>query len=218
MKTLSLSVAAMAAVALVSCGPSAEEQQAAREQAIADSLAMAAGTEHTYTVDAASSSINWTGNMTGAKVYSHNGTIGLNSGSFTTKGGLLTGGSFEVNMTAITPTDNGYAPDGSEQGTKAGLLGHLGSPDFFDVANHPAAKLVITGSTGSTATADLTLRGKTNSETITDITITENADGSAKATGKLVFDRKKYDVVFPGPAADLVLANDIELTVELTGK
>ena len=95
---------------------------------------------------------------------------------------------------------------------------HLQSADFFDSANHPAAKLSITGGSGNTATADLTIRGTTNPETITDIVITENADGTVKATGKLVFDRQKYNVAWKHYLKDAILADNIELTVELNGK
>ncbi|MBX2974138.1 MAG: YceI family protein, partial [Flavobacteriales bacterium] len=97
------------------------------------------------------------------------------------------------------------------------LVQHLSTPDFFDVANHPAAKLNITGGSGNTATADLTIRGTTNAETITDIVITENADGTVKASGKLTFDRQKYGVAWKHFLKDAVLADNIELTVELTG-
>ncbi|MBK8497339.1 MAG: YceI family protein [Flavobacteriales bacterium] len=216
MKSAVLSIAALATI-LVACGPSEAEQQAAREQAIADSIQTAASAEHNYVADVAASSIKWQGNVTGAKVYSHFGTIGLGKGSFTTKGGSLVGGQFVVDMTAITPLDANYAPDGSEQGTKANLIGHLGTADFFDTANHPRATLTITSGNGNTATGDLTIRGKTNSENITDIVITENPDGTVKASGKLSFDRQKYGVAWAHFVKDALLADNIELTVELTG-
>jgi polyisoprenoid-binding protein YceI len=217
MKSTVLSIAALATV-LVACGPSEAEKQAAREKAIADSLAAAASAEHKYAIDAATSTINWAGNVTGAKVYGHTGTIAFNSGEFTVQGGMLKSGSFEVNMNSITPTDANYAPDGSKEGTKAHLVGHLSTADFFDSANHPTAKLTITGGSGNTATADLTIRGTTNAETITDIVITENADGTVKASGKLVFDRQKYGVAWKHFMKDAILADNIELTVELNGK
>ncbi len=217
MKSTVLSIAALSTV-LVACGPSEAEQQAAREKAVADSLAAVAAAEHTYTIDAATSVLGWAANVTGSKTYGHNGTIAFNSGSFTVKGGMLTGGTFEVNMNAITPMDANYAPDGSKEGTKANLVGHLTTADFFDTANHPTATLKITGSTGNTATADLTVRGKTNSETITDIVITENADGTAQATGKLTFDRQKYGVAWAHFVKDAILSDNIELTVALSGK
>jgi len=217
MKSTVLSIAALATL-LVACGPSEAEKQAAREKAIADSIAAAAAAEHKYTIDAATSVLNWAANVTGPAPYGHNGTISFNSGEFTVQGGMLKAGSFEVNMTSINPTDDAYQPEGSKEGTKAQLIGHLSTPDFFDSAKHPGAKLSITGGSGNTATADLTIRGTTNPETITDIVITENADGTVKATGKLVFDRQKYNVAWKHYLKDAILADNIELTVELNGK
>lgn len=217
MKYTALSIAALATV-LVACGPSEAEKQAAREKAIADSLATAAAAEHKYVIDPATSAVNWAGNVTGAKVYGHNGTIAFNSGEFTVQGGVLKAGTFEVNMNSITPLDANYAPDGSKEATKAHLVGHLATTDFFDSANHPAARLTVTGGSGNTATADLTIRGTTNPETITDIVITENPDGTVKATGKLVFDRQKYGVAWKHYLKDAILADNIELIVELNGK
>lgn len=216
MKSTVLSIAALATL-LVACGPSEAEKQAAREKAIADSLAAVAAAEHHYTIDPATSVLNWAANVTGPAPYGHHGTISFNSGSLTVQGGIVRAGSFEVNMGSINPTDDGYQPEGSKQGTKAQLIGHLSTPDFFDVANNPTAKLTITGGTNNTATADLTIRGKTNAETITDVVVTENPDGTVKATGKLVFDRQKYDVAWKHFLKDAILADNIELTVELNG-
>lgn len=218
MKFPVLSVVALAAVVLVACGPSEAEIKAAKEKATADSLAAAAAAEHAYTLDAGASTLNWAAKVTGPAPYGHHGTLAFNSGAFSVQGGLLKSGSFEVNMTSITPMDSAYQPDGAKEGTKANLIAHLSTPDFFDTANNPTAKLVITGVTGNTATADLTIRGKTNPETITDIVITENADGTVKASGKLTFDRQKYGVAWKHFLKDAILSDSIELTVELTGK
>ncbi|MBK8227152.1 MAG: YceI family protein [Flavobacteriales bacterium] len=217
MKSTVLSIAAMATL-LVACGPSEAEKQAAREKAVADSLAAVAAAEHNYTIDPAASVLNWAAKVTGPAPYGHSGTIAFNSGSFTVQGGVLTKGAFEVNMTSINPTDDAYQPEGSEQGTKSQLIGHLSTPDFFDSANHPTAKLTVTGGSGNTATADLTIRGTTNAETSPDIVITENPDGTVKASGKLVFDRQKYNVAWKHYLKDAILADNIELTVELNGK
>lgn len=217
MKSTVLSIAALATLFLA-CGPSEAEKQAMREKQIADSIAAAAAAEHKYMIDPAMSVLNWAAKVTGPAPYGHSGTIAFNSGEFTVQGGMLKAGTFEVNMTSINPTDDAYQPEGSEQGTKSQLIGHLSTPDFFDSANHPTAKLTVTGGSGNTATADLTIRGTTNAETITDIVITENPDGTVKASGKLVFDRQKYNVAWKHYLKDAILADNIELTVELSGK
>ena len=218
MKFQAITITALAATFFVACGPSEAEQKAARDKAIADSIAAAAAAEHSYTVDAATSTINWAGNVIGPNPYGHKGTIALNSGTFSTQGGFLKMGTFEVNMTSINPTDDGYEPEGSKEGTKAQLIGHLSTADFFDSANHPTAKLVITEVSGNTATGDLTIRGTTNKEKVTDIVITENADGTATASGKLTFDRQKYGVAWKHYMKDAILSDNIDLEISLNGK
>ena len=208
--------ASMAALFMAACGPTPEEQAAAREKAVADSLEAAASKEMTYTLDGAASKLNWTGTMAGIK--SHTGDLKFTEGTIMTKGPTLTGGSFTIDMKSYVMTDTNYAPDGAAQGTRANLMGHLMSPDFFAVDSFPTSTLKITAVTGNTATADLTVRGKTNSETITDIVVTPNADGTVSASGKLSFDRQKYGVSWDSGSKDAVLNNNIELNVQLVGK
>ncbi|MFZ1687333.1 MAG: YceI family protein [Flavobacteriales bacterium] len=216
MKLQVATAACMAALFMAACGPTPEEQAAAREKAVADSLAAAASKEMTYTLDGATSTVTWAGTMAGIKT--HTGTLTFTDGSFTTKGPTLSSGSFTVDMKSYAMTDTNYAPDGSKQGTRANLMGHLMSPDFFAVDSFPTATLKVTSVTGNTASADLTVRGKTNSETITDIVITPNADGTVSASGKLVFDRQKYGVTWSSGSQDAVLKDNIELNVQVTGK
>ena len=216
MKTFLLSTAAIAAMLLVACGPSEEEQKAAREKAVADSLANLASMERGFMIDPSTSKVNWTGVMLGVK--EHKGTIGLSAGTIVVKGTGLTSGSFTADLNTLDAIqDNNMAPAGSPQGTKDNLVGHLKSPDFFDATTYPTATFVITSVEGNTAKGNLTVRGKTNEETVTDIVVVEEA-GTVKATGTITFDRQKYGV---GPAAgakDFVLADNIELKVELVGK
>ncbi len=214
MKFPVLSVVALAAVALVACGPSEAEIAAAKEKAAADSLAALAAMEKSYTVDAAASKLSWKGTMLGVK--SHHGTINMTEGSFSVKGGVVTGGKFVVDMKSIAPLDSAYAADDAKQGTRAMLVGHLSSADFFAVDSFPTATFEITSVEGATAAGKLTLRGKTSDEKVTDIVVTEE-NGVAKATGKLSFDRQKYGVAWKAPMKDVVLNDAIELTVELTG-
>lgn len=214
MKSPVLSVVALAAVALVACGPSEAEIAAAKEKAAADSLAALAAMEKSYTVDVAGSKAGWTGTMLGVK--SHNGSISLTEGSFSVKGGTVTGGKFVVDMKSITPLDTNYAKDNAKQGTRGMLVGHLSSADFFAVDSFPTATFEITAVEGNTATGKLTVRGKTNEEKVTDIVVSEE-NGVAKASGKISFDRQKYGVKWAAPMKDVVLNDAIELTVDLTG-
>ena len=216
MKPFTALTAFAAVMSIVACGPSEAEIAAAKEKRTKDSLDSIAGMEKTYMVDLAGSKVNWTGTMLGIK--NHTGSLNFTEGKFSIKGGALVAGEFTVDMKSYLLTDTNYAADGAKQGTRAMLMGHLMSPDFFAVDSFPTATLVITGVNGNTATADLTVRGKTNAETVTDIAITDNGDGTVKATGKLVFDRQKYNVRWSSGSKEAVLNDNIELAVELTGK
>jgi polyisoprenoid-binding protein YceI len=84
--------------------------------------------------DVASSVITWKGSKpTG----SHNGTIMLKEGSLNLEAGKLTGGSFVIDMSSMKNVDLD-----AESG--ANIVGHLSSPDFFDVATYATSKFVIT--------------------------------------------------------------------------
>ena len=214
MRSPVLPVIAFAAVAFVACGPSEAEIKAAKEKQMQDSLAQVAAMEKTYAVDVAGSQVTWTGTMLGVK--SHHGTVKLTEGKFSVKGGMLGGGTFSVDMKSITPLDSNYAADDAKQGTRSMLVGHLSSADFFAVDSFPTATFEITSVDGNTAVGNLTVRGKTNEEKVTDIAVTEE-NGTAKATGKLSFDRQKYGVAWKAPMNDVVLNNAIELSVELSG-
>jgi polyisoprenoid-binding protein YceI len=200
MKIKIVFTSAILAAFMFSCGTDKKSDAVA-----VDSL----GTEASYTADTAASTIIWEGNMVG--VYKHSGTLNLTEGSFTVKGLQVTGGSFTATLKSINPTDSNY----SAEHPKSGLVGHLSSAEFFAVDSFPTTTFVIKSVSGNTATGDLTLRGKTNEETVTNITV--DTVGGIKASGKLVFDRQKYNVAYKA-AGDKVLSNDITLDITLVAK
>ena len=113
----------------------------------------------TYTVDTEASKVTWKGYKV---LGSHEGTIEVQSGSLDFEEGVLTGGSFEIDMTSIICTDL--------EGEMAGkLVGHLVSDDFFGVEKYPTATFVITnvvsrGKEGDyKVIGDLTIKESTNS-------------------------------------------------------
>lgn len=200
-KTLIVLTAITGVLFMASCNNAAKTEETTAEATATEPV--------TYTVATDASTVKWKGVMLGVK--EHFGTIALKEGSVTVQGGQLTGGKFTVDMATIAPKDSAY----DAKGTPDKLVGHLSSPDFFDVANNPTATFEITSVTGNEAKGNLTVRGKTNEETVKNIVVTE-AEGKVTATGTLTFDRKKYDVAFDMPVKDLVISNDIELTIELT--
>lgn len=117
---------------------------------------------------------------------SHVGIISITSGHLNFDKDILTGGSFEIDMTSITVTD-------LEGEYKGKLEGHLKSDDFFGVTKFPSASLSFTSveSTGKNSykvTGDITIKGKTESISF-DLSVYGN-----KANASLKIDRTKFDV------------------------
>ena len=196
------------AVVIASCG---NEQKPAEETTTGTE---ATGEETAYTINTDSTShILWKGVMLGVK--EHTGIINFTEGKLTAKGNQLTGGTFTVDMKSIKVTDKNY-DEKSGYGVNK-FLGHIASADFFDVENNPAATFTITSVTGNEATGTLKIRGKENTETLKNISITEN-NGTINAKGTLTFDRKKYDVVYDTGAKDMIISNDVALEIAMTGK
>ncbi|HMQ75036.1 MAG TPA: YceI family protein [Flavobacteriales bacterium] len=164
-----------------------------------------------YVLDLAASKLTWKGVMIGVKY--HEGTMAFTEGKFMVKGGQLMSGTFAVDMRSMVPVDTNYNKDY----TKEKLTGHLASADFFAVDSFPEARFEVASVSGNTATGKLTVRGRTNVETVTDIVISEE-NGMANASGKLVFNRQKYGVSWANPMKDMVLSDDIEITVSLVGR
>lgn len=208
MKTtrLLMTLTAAGTLFLASCGGEHKHEDENQEEATTEEVTVEATTK---SIDAAASTVSWVGKMIGIKA--HNGTINLQEGSLTLEGDKVVGGNFVVDMSSITPLDENYAPDGSEQGTREMLVGHLSSGDFFAVEEYPTASFEVTGTNeDGTVSGNLTVRGKTNQETVTDVVV-----GEESVSGTLVFDRKKYDVAWDAPMKDAVLSDDIELKIEL---
>jgi polyisoprenoid-binding protein YceI len=201
MKLNRLFTTSIITVSLLSCG---KEEKETKQEIIT-------GEKISYTLIPDSCKVMWKGSILGVKF--HTGTVAVKEGTIDVAGNQLQGGSFTVDLTKMTATDNNYQPG---KGTKEELIAHLSSPDFFSVNEFPTASFVIKGVQGNVAFGDLTVKGKTNEEKITDITIIP-FDGGIRATGKMVFDRQKYGVSFKVPG-EAVLSDNIELEISIVAK
>lgn len=195
-----LGLAFMAALSFQSCTSSETTETEETESAVLE--------DGTVNLDLTASSVEWKGVMLGVK--EHTGNVTITEGSVEIAEGAVSGGKFLVDLTTITPTDTAY----DENSTKEKLVGHLSSPDFFNVEEFPTATFEITGSTGTTVTGNLTVRGITNEETVEGVEIITVGDVTNIA-GTLTFDRKKYDVSFDVPVKEMVISNDIQLSINL---
>jgi polyisoprenoid-binding protein YceI len=169
------------------------------------------GVEKSYVISTDESNILWEGNM--LKMYKHFGDLKISEGTITVKGLQVVAGTFTADMKSISPTDSGY----TTEHPKEYLVGHLSGADFFAVDSFATATFVIKTVNGNSATGDLTLRGKTNEETVSNIVVDTTA--GLKATGTLVFNRQKYGVAYVADKKkDMVLSDDIKLEITLIGK
>ena len=159
-------------------------------------------------INTSKSSIEWTGKKV---LGSHNGTINLKEGYVEMNNGQLTGGMFVVDMTSIVVTD-------LQGESKGNLEGHLKSDDFFGVASHPTATLVIKDAEpmigGYSVTGDITIKGITESIQF-DLSMGDNG-----ADAKVVIDRTKFNVRYGSGSffdnlGDKTIDDNFELSVSL---
>ena len=162
--------------------------------------------EMSLDVDTINSSIGWVGTMVG--IYKHNGLIALKEGNLSWDGNAFNKGEFTINMNSITQLDTLYKTVENK------LVRHLESADFFDVNNYPTASFKITESnTGeSTITGNLTIRGITNTETVSEIVFDKEL---GNVSGKISFDRQKYGVFYKGSSKDMLISDVIDLKINL---
>lgn len=208
-KNILIITAISTTLALASCGGGSTETAESTPAPATEETAEVEAVN--WTVDAAQSNIRWEAGTAGANVYGHFGDIDIKKGALTTEGSAITAGSFVVDMTTIEPKDDSYGEDNPA----SKLVAHLSSADFFAVEEHPMANFEITSVEGNNIKGNLTIRGNTNEETIMISDMKMNEDGSMTATGKLVFDRQKYDVAWEHYLEDTVLSDDIELEITL---
>lgn len=213
MKKMNLPITAtIVAFMLFSCGaPEKTEDKTDEESTVNETpLDDADLKSENFTVNLDSSKVHWSGNMVG--LYSHEGWVKLKDGDVEVTDGRITGGSFVVDMTTITPTDANFDP--KEGKTKEKLTNHLSSEDFFKTSEFPTAKFEITGvdMDNNQLIGNLTIRGITHEETIDNVKFNRE---EGTANGKLVFDRSTFDVKFKHPAQEMVISNDIELDITL---
>ena len=162
--------------------------------------------ETLFEVDTANSSISWVGTMVG--IYKHNGLIGIKEGNLSWDGNSFYEGKFTINMKSITQLDTLYKTEENK------LVRHLESDDFFDVINYPTASFTITESKpeNNSITGSLTIRGITNSETVSEIFFDKEL---STVSGTISFDRQKYGVSFKGSSKDMLISDDVDLKVNL---
>lgn len=208
MKTLTV-LGLASSLFFVSCSDAEKQETTNQDSTQVDTNAVA------YAADLQASIVNWAGNTAGATIYGHFGTLKLTEGSLEIAGDKIAGGSFTIDMNSLTATDSAYKF--TADNSPAALKGHLAAEEFFNIAAFPTATFKITSVEAGKVTGDMTIKGKTNVETIefSDLVIT---DSEVKVTGKLVIDRQKYGVSWKHFLKDTVLSDEVPLTITLVAK
>ena len=185
-------------LALIACNDPAADTTAARVEAPAEPApAPAAGTRASLTLDAARSSVGFTG----AKVTaSHDGRFDQFSGTMEHDAAQLENSTVRITIQMA-----------SVQIEPERLRGHLQSPDLFDVERFPTAtfestRIVAGGESAThTVTGNLTLHGQTRS--ITFPATIEASAAEVHARAEFSINRRDFGIVYPGMPDDLIRDN-----------
>ncbi len=217
-RLIKLAFVATLAIGITSCGSTGEAENADHNEHADheghdhDAEAKEAAISGDFGIDAANSSVNWTGGVVkigGEHMYSHTGTLNIEAGKVSLKNGALAAGKIIIDMKSMVPTDDNY---GGEGHTAKDLVGHLSSADFFNVEEFPTASFEFRGVEGNPLLGRMNIRGVSNEETLENVTI-ENADGVVTIIGTMTIDRQKYDVAYDMGAEDKLISDDIDLKV-----
>lgn len=181
-------------------------------------VAPAFGKDVVRDIDPARSVVQWHGN----KVVGggHTGKVRVKSGSVTLAGDQVKTAEVVVDLSSILNEDLTDATWNQK------LVGHLKSPDFFDVESFPTASLKIervdAGKDGkATAHGVLTIKGKSNPVSFA-VSEHRTKDGFTYKA-ELVFDRTTYDIRYGSGKfftnlGDKMIADAVRLDVEVALK
>jgi len=204
----------LAITLLISCaGPQGEKAQTGDANAVTVTTG-----DVTLKVDNAASTIAWTGTKPTGQ---HHGKISISDGSLMLTDGKLIGGKFVIDMNSIVDHDL------NDAGDNAKLVGHLKSPDFFDVSQFPIATFEITsvseaaGADGSThsITGNLTMKDVTRSVTLP-ATVKIEGNAVVASTPEFLIDRTQWNVQYGSKSIfdnlkDKFINDEIGLKIDL---
>ncbi len=199
---------AITSLAAVGCDdPSKGKSKATTGEAVTTTSqsAVAAGAIAKYAFDQSASKVSWVGSKVTGK---HEGGFTAFTGNVDLVDGAPEKSKVNVDIDASSLTTD------SEK-----LIGHLKSPDFFDVAKFPKAAFVSTdikkgGDKGAThtVTGNLTLKGVTKSVTFpANITV---AGDTASVDAEFSINRQDFGLTYAGKVDDLI-RNDVVIKLAI---
>jgi len=170
----------------------------------------------TVDLDKQSGTVEWEGKKIGG---GHDGEIDIKDGKLTFNNGELTKAHVIIDMTSIVNHDI------DDPESKAKLVGHLKSDDFFGVENYPEAEFKSTsieakGSGEYHIKGNMSIKEDTNPVEFTAQVSTSKSSYSAEGSFKI--DRSKYNVRYGSKSffdnlGDKVIYDDFTITFKLNG-
>jgi polyisoprenoid-binding protein YceI len=149
----------------------------------------------------------------------HYGKVAISDAKLDYENGRIQGGSFEINMTTITVEDI------KDANSNKRLVDHLKSDDFFSVEKFNKSSMTITEAKTSNG-KDYEIKGNLIIKGISNpVTFPAKVTGEGNkviATGKITFDRTKYDIKYRSGnyfenLADRLIYDEVTLDVKLVG-
>lgn len=159
----------------------------------------------TLTADVKHSEVKWKGTK---KVGEHYGTINLKSGNIIMTNGKIAGGEFIIDMKGINIKDT------DDEGDKKDIIKDISSKQFFNIAQFPTTKFVITGYENGELIGNLTIKGITNKVKFKTTYKLENNKVVAN-TISFTIDRQKWELKFGNWLKENVLDDPIHFEVHI---
>ncbi|MDQ3073134.1 MAG: YceI family protein [Bacteroidota bacterium] len=178
-----------------------------------------------YQIDTNSSLIKWEGHKTiDPTQRRHEGIVTLSSGTLIVDNATVNGGSFKIDMTSISLSDQDKK--NLPEDKQGNLVGHLKSDEFFSTEKYPTAEFEITSSKpldsagyNTFVYGNLTIRDKKKNIGFP-AKLNVNGD-KATADARVIIDRSDFDVKYNSSnfvknlAADDIISNDITMDIHL---
>lgn len=195
------------AALFVACG----SPSASTEAGEANEAATAAESSIEYAVNTSESTVTWKGTKPTGD--SHSGTVAIKEGKIAVNDNILTAGNFVLDLTQMNVTDEGMDAE-----SKAKLIGHLTTADFFEVEKYPSASFEVTASTADSLTGNLTIKDVTKSITVP--YFMQSDEGMATANASFSIDRTKWGITFNSGnffenLGDYLINDAVEFNVKL---
>ncbi|PSL04263.1 YceI family protein [Cecembia rubra] len=150
----------------------------------------------------------------------HFGKVKISQADLDYKNNRIQGGFFEIDMTSITVEDI------TDPGSNKRLTDHLKSDDFFSVDKFKTSSLKITEAKTANGkdyqiNGNLMIKGISNPVSFP--ATVEVKGGEITATGKITFDRTKYDIKYRSGSffdglADRMIYDEVQLEIALVAK